>query len=91
MPYLRNGNVKDYLIEHLNKDRLQIVRWSKALSLPRPVMMQYFQLHEISLGLDHLHSHQIVHGDLKAVSGLKCRVMCTPNSGITFLLAECPN
>jgi serine/threonine protein kinase len=27
------------------------------------------QLHGISLGLVHLHSHHVVHGDLKAVSG----------------------
>jgi len=32
------------------------------------VYIFHVQLHGISLGLVYLHSHQIVHGDLKAVS-----------------------
>jgi len=47
MPYLANGDAREYLLQHPDHDRLQI-------------------LHGISLGLHHLHSHKIVHGDLKA-------------------------
>ncbi|KAF7982534.1 hypothetical protein HWV62_28160 [Athelia sp. TMB] len=51
VPYLANGNARDYLIIHPECNRLQLV-------------------HGISLGLVHLHSQQIVHGDLKAVNVL---------------------
>ena len=69
MPYLANGNVQNYLQEHPNADRLQIVCMSHPMfvSLSWLILMVHVQLHGISLGLVHLHSHQIVHGDLKAV------------------------
>jgi len=51
MPYLKNGNARNYLQQHPGCDRLQI-------------------LHHISLGIVHLHSLNIVHGDLKAMNVL---------------------
>jgi serine/threonine protein kinase len=66
MPYMRNGNSRDYLQQHPNSDRLQIVCIFNihAFALAQ---CDNLQLHGISLGLVHLHSLQIVHGDLKAV------------------------
>ena len=69
MPYLKNGNCRDYIKQHPNADRLHIVR-----GFGMPVLSKYdlkpTQLYDISLGLVHLHSHQIVHGDLKGVGKL---------------------
>jgi serine/threonine protein kinase len=67
MPYLKHGNVRAYLKAHPDDNRLQIV------CLPmipdwELVFIFHMQLHGISLGLVYLHSYQIVHGDLKAVS-----------------------
>ena len=71
MPYLANGNARDYLQEHPNTDRLQIVCMSHVCIFVLALFDgTYVQLHGISLGLVHLHSHQIVHGDLKAVCHL---------------------
>jgi serine/threonine protein kinase len=67
MPYLVNGNARDYLLEHPNEDRLQIVSLSNVCILFLLVFTLHVQLHDISLGLVYLHSHKIVHGDLKAV------------------------
>ena len=68
MPYLKNGNCRDYLQEHPNGDRLQIVRSTNILAWSHYDAMH--QLYDISLGLVHLHSIRIVHGDLKGVSSL---------------------
>lgn len=51
MPYLKNGNAREYIQRHPECDRLQI-------------------LYHISLGLIHLHFHNVVHGDLKALNVL---------------------
>jgi len=74
MPYLKNGNCKDYLQENPNADRLQIVSSTNMLSaLAWSHYDAMYQLYEISLGLVHLHSIRIVHGDLKGVSFLMYR------------------
>jgi serine/threonine protein kinase len=66
-PYLENGNARHYLQKHPDRDRLQIVRLSNFHVLVLLMFTVYMQLHGISLGLVHLHSHGIIHGDLKAV------------------------
>ena len=68
MPYMRKGNVREYLEANPNIDRLKIVRLFYPPSLAAFTdALGYSQLHDISLGLVHLHSQQIVHGDIKAV------------------------
>ena len=67
MPYLKHGNVRAYLKAHPDDNRLQIVR-PPMIPDWELVFIFHVQLHGISLGLVYLHSHQIVHGDLKAVS-----------------------
>ena len=67
MPYLANGNARDYIVEHPDHDRLQTVRLSDFHILVLLVFIVHAQLHGISLGLVYLHLHNIVHGDLKAV------------------------
>ena len=67
MPYLENGNARHYLQKHPDHDRLQIVRLSNFHVRVLPTFTIHMQLHGISLGLVHLHSRGIVHGDLKAV------------------------
>ncbi|KAF8887344.1 kinase-like domain-containing protein [Infundibulicybe gibba] len=51
MPYMRNGNARDYVQEHPTANRVKI-------------------LYHTSLGLVHLHSQNVVHGDLKALNVL---------------------
>jgi len=84
MPYLTKGNVRDYFLEHPNGDRLHIISFSQVhvfcLILPA-------QLHNISLGLVHLHSRKIVHGDLKAVRRLDVlSYICTSQYLMCFSL-----
>ena len=69
MPYFKNGNVRDYLVKHPDSDRLQIV-CIPVTPLVLARLTPHPQLHGISMGLVYLHSHHIVHGDLKAVSYL---------------------
>lgn len=66
MPYLRNGNARDFLENNPDYDRQKIVRW-----FPRSTDAdadRNSKIYHISLGLLYLHSQNIVHGDLKAVS-----------------------
>ena len=46
--------------------------YAPAILLPvGPLLIHNWQLYGISLGLDHLHAHKIIHGDLKAVRCLE--------------------
>jgi serine/threonine protein kinase len=67
MPFLRNGNARDYVYNHPDCDRIAIVRrtYSQAMCLR---YLPVFQLHHVSLGLVYLHNNNVMHGDLKAVS-----------------------
>lgn len=66
MPYLKNGNVRDYIRRYPDCDRLLIVS-QRYVYWSLEVLIINGQLHHISLGVAHLHSLNIVHGDLKAV------------------------
>ena len=66
MPYLKNGNCRAFLQQHPDTSRLQIVRDLTVISLFW-LVMTWHKLYDVSLGLVHLHSHQIVHGYLKGV------------------------
>lgn len=90
MPYLKNGNARDYLHKHPNGNRLQIVRTSDVALQPKYVTL-YVQLHGVSLGLVYLHSHQIVHGDLKAVRLLACQLIFAPLMRYCCTIAQCAN
>jgi hypothetical protein len=62
MPYLPNGNARDYLENHPDGQmaivcRLYVFHYSSRFRLP---FMCHFQLYDISLGLVHLHSNQII-------------------------------
>jgi|ERR1700722_398319 len=64
MPFLRNGNARDYVYNHPNCDRMMIVRQILETSAD---YLPVSQLHHVSLGLVYLHNHNVIHGDLKAV------------------------
>ena len=67
MPYLSNGNARNYVQTHPGCDRLRMVR-TPFVILASPHLMSILQFHHVSLGLVYLHSRKIVHGDLKAVN-----------------------
>ena len=66
MPYFKNGNARHYLQTRLECDRLPIVR--ELSGVIATVVHVKMQIYDISLGIAHLHSISIVHGDLKAVN-----------------------
>ena len=67
MPYLRNGNVRDYIRARPGCDRLGIVYLTSFVEI-FTVLIISTQIHHICLGLVYLHSQSIIHGDLKGVS-----------------------
>ena len=67
MPFMKNGNARDYVRNYPSCDRLQIVCLLFFVDF-WPIPDGLIQLHHVSLGLVYLHSRQIVHGDVKAVN-----------------------
>jgi hypothetical protein len=57
------------------------------LSLLWKFLTLYFQLYGVSQGLVHLHSHQVVHGDLKAVRFFKKHINFTDYRKFFFIPA----
>jgi serine/threonine protein kinase len=68
MPYLKHGNVRDFIQNHPQGNRDMIV--SKAYLTHVTVLIVNRQLHHIAIGVAHLYSKNIVHGDIKVVSNL---------------------
>jgi serine/threonine protein kinase len=66
MPFLKNGNARDYVYDHPDCDRIMIVRctYSQGICI---ICLSLPQLYHISLGLVYLHNNNVMHGDLKAV------------------------
>jgi serine/threonine protein kinase len=66
MPFLKNGNARQYMQAHPSCDRLVLVNlYVLCPSIDRN--RHILKLYDISLGLVYLHSKKVVHGDLKAV------------------------
>jgi hypothetical protein len=68
MPFLKNGNARDYVCNHPECDRIMIVR--PFYSPGECIEYLVGQLHHISLGLVYLHHNNVMHGDLRAVLSL---------------------
>lgn len=65
MPYLKNGNARDYVGRNPQCNRLRIVCVVVAFWVYIP--KNFMQVRHAALGLLHLHTHRVVHGDIKAV------------------------
>ena len=65
-PLMNNGNVRTYIQNHPDCDRLTMVCTDFYLFSELMTDLRD-QLHHISLGIVYLHSQNIIHGDLKAV------------------------
>ena len=66
MPYMKNGDARHYLQHHPTANRLKMVL--DATSFENDDLLTIVvKIHGISLGILHLHSLNVVHGDMKAV------------------------
>ena len=65
--WMPNGNVRQYVRDCPQADRLQLVCLSVSLWLST-FILTLRQLLDICHGLQFLHSHDVIHGDLKGVS-----------------------
>lgn len=66
MPFLKNGNARDYVHNHPECDRILIVCHINSEADCLKYLLAR-QLHHVSLGLVYLHHNNVMHGDLKAV------------------------
>jgi len=64
--WMPNGNVRQYVQNHPEADRLQLVCPPAPLGRTAFILMSR-QLLDICHGLQFLHSHDVIHGDLKGV------------------------
>jgi serine/threonine protein kinase len=67
MPYMKNGNARQYITTCLECNHLRLVSWPYQCC--KILFDVRIQLRGIALGLSYLHSRKVVHGDLKAVPG----------------------
>lgn len=65
MPYLKNGNARQYIVAYPECDLLPLV--SCVCQGCYYIFDIHSQLHDTSLAMAYLHSRKVVHGDLKAV------------------------
>jgi serine/threonine protein kinase len=66
MPFLKNGNARDYIHNHPEWDRITTVRRLYCQVKKRRYSL-FDQLHHVGLGLNYLHDNNVMHGDLRAV------------------------
>lgn len=68
LDWVQNGEVMDYLRRNPGANRIDLVSFSAfTTEEPRHSMSQKFQVLGVTKGLDYLHSHGVVHGDVKPV------------------------
>lgn len=65
--WMSHGNVQTYLKNNPKSNRSKLVRMFES-NIGRPMLTVRLKVRDIILGLDYLHSINIIHGDLKAVS-----------------------
>lgn len=65
--WMPNGDIQNYVREHSEVDRIQLVGRIVSIVVFRGFLHRIFQLLDICHGLQILHTHNIVHGDLKGV------------------------
>jgi serine/threonine protein kinase len=66
--YMDNGTLTEYLRRRPNTNRVVLVRPFVFVGFQR-MFTSNGQVHEITLGMAYLHNKNVVHGDLKGVSG----------------------
>ena len=64
--WMSGGDLPEYLEQNPDADRLQLVR---ALPTVFITLLLRYQLSDVAEGLCYLHSCNVIHGDLKGVSG----------------------
>lgn len=64
-PWMENGNLREYLKAHPGALRLPFV--SNCPAPPYLLVRNFFQVHDISAGVQYLHQHQIVYNHLCGV------------------------
>ena len=78
-PFMENGTLDAYLVEHPEADKAQLVRKMNFRSFLVCPTDSIVQLRQAAGGLAHMHGLKIVHGDIKANN-----MLATPN-GRVFL------
>ena len=63
---MKNGNIVEFVRAHPNHNRLRLV--SRGFGSILPSYRFFWQLIGVTTGLEYLHEHDVVHGDLKGVS-----------------------
>ena len=68
MQYCPFGNMCDYLLEHPETNRVDIVCTLDISHVLQVDSSHIFQLYDIVAGMTYLHNRGIVHADLKGVT-----------------------
>lgn len=75
---MANGSVRQYLEKNPGVNRLDLVRSNRGRRVP---VLIWLQIIGVTRGLSYLHDNEVIHGDLKAVSGTPdLRIMLTSDT-----------